>query len=71
LRSSIIVYGYFVVSVFGKPRVCKFDGCYYCYECHENEEYYIPTRIVHNWDFRKHKGFYIGPGFSLKGNTGY
>ncbi|XP_060594531.1 uncharacterized protein LOC132748885 isoform X2 [Ruditapes philippinarum] len=41
--------------IFGKPRVCKFDGCYYCYECHENEEYYIPTRIVHNWDFRKHK----------------
>ncbi|XP_045162784.2 uncharacterized protein LOC123527417 isoform X3 [Mercenaria mercenaria] len=41
--------------IFGKPRVCKFDGCYYCYECHENDEYYIPARIVHNWDFRKHK----------------
>ncbi|XP_052821358.1 uncharacterized protein LOC128246875 isoform X2 [Mya arenaria] len=41
--------------IFGKPRTCKFDGWYYCYECHENDEYYIPALIVHNWDFRKQK----------------
>ncbi|XP_050411842.1 run domain Beclin-1-interacting and cysteine-rich domain-containing protein isoform X1 [Patella vulgata] len=38
---------------YGKPRVCTFDGGYYCFECHENEEFYIPASIVHNWDFRK------------------
>ncbi|ESO83659.1 hypothetical protein LOTGIDRAFT_236498 [Lottia gigantea] len=38
---------------YGKPRVCAFDGGYYCFECHENEEFYIPALIVHNWDFRK------------------
>ncbi|KAH3822399.1 uncharacterized protein LOC127831796 isoform X1 [Dreissena polymorpha] len=41
--------------IFGKQRVCKFDGGYYCFECHENDEYYIPAVIVHNWDFRKHQ----------------
>ena len=45
-----------LISVFGKPRICVYDGGYYCFECHENDEYYIPARIVHNWDFRKHKG---------------
>ncbi|XP_061189586.1 pleckstrin homology domain-containing family M member 1-like isoform X2 [Saccostrea echinata] len=40
--------------IYGKPRVCTFDGKYYCFECHENEEYYIPAFIIHNWDFRKH-----------------
>ncbi|KAL4221037.1 positive regulation of ruffle assembly [Mactra antiquata] len=40
--------------IFGKQRVCKYDGGYYCYECHENDVYYIPALIVHNWDFRKH-----------------
>lgn len=42
--------------VYGKARVCAFDGSYYCYECHENDESVIPARVVHNWDFRKHKG---------------
>ncbi|XP_064642692.1 uncharacterized protein LOC135497000 isoform X2 [Lineus longissimus] len=41
--------------IYGKCRVCTYDGCYYCLECHDNDEYYIPSRIVHNWDFRKHK----------------
>lgn len=40
--------------IYGKPRVCTFDGKYYCFECHENDEYYIPALIIHNWDFRKH-----------------
>ena len=44
------------VVVYGKARVCSYDSSYYCYECHENDEYYIPARIAQNWDFRKHKG---------------
>ncbi|XP_056007745.1 uncharacterized protein LOC125664377 isoform X3 [Ostrea edulis] len=40
--------------IYGKPRVCTFDGKYYCFECHENDRYYIPAFILHNWDFRKH-----------------
>jgi len=54
---TIFLFAYFsLLSVFGKPRTCRFDGGYYCYECHENDEYYLPALIVHNWDFRKHKG---------------
>ncbi|XP_019647034.1 PREDICTED: pleckstrin homology domain-containing family M member 1-like [Branchiostoma belcheri] len=44
--------------IFGKYRVCNYDGCYYCEECHVNEEAIIPARIILNWDFKKHKGFY-------------
>ncbi|XP_076086692.1 uncharacterized protein LOC143057290 isoform X4 [Mytilus galloprovincialis] len=40
--------------IYGKPRVCTFDAGYYCFECHENDEYYIPAMLIHNWDFRKH-----------------
>ncbi|XP_078614989.1 pleckstrin homology domain-containing family M member 1-like isoform X2 [Branchiostoma floridae x Branchiostoma japonicum] len=41
--------------IFGKYRVCNYDGCYYCEECHVNEEAVIPARIILNWDFKKHK----------------
>ncbi|XP_067658707.1 pleckstrin homology domain-containing family M member 1-like isoform X2 [Haliotis asinina] len=41
--------------IYGNPRVCTFDGGYYCFECHENDEYYIPAHIIFNWDFRKQK----------------
>ena len=47
---------YILLTVYGKPRVCGYDACYYCYECHQNDEAYIPARIVFNWDFRKQKG---------------
>lgn len=40
--------------VFGEAKLCKFDGHYYCYECHLDEERLIPARILMNWDFRKH-----------------
>ena len=42
--------------------MCSYDGGYYCFECHENDEYYIPARIVHNWDFRRHKGNSLSVG---------
>lgn len=44
-----------VLLVFGEAKLCKFDGLYYCYECHLDEERLIPARILLNWDFRKHK----------------
>lgn len=39
---------------FGKARVCSFGGGYYCSECHVGEEWIIPARIIHNWDFRRY-----------------
>ncbi|XP_035216116.1 pleckstrin homology domain-containing family M member 1-like [Stegodyphus dumicola] len=40
--------------VYGKARLCYYDGYNYCYECHENDEDFIPARIVHNWDFKQY-----------------
>ncbi|CAI9720082.1 sorting nexin-29-like isoform X2 [Octopus vulgaris] len=41
--------------LFGKPLVCVYDGCYYCSDCHHNGEFYIPSKIIFNWDFSKYK----------------
>ncbi|XP_071945942.1 pleckstrin homology domain-containing family M member 1-like isoform X2 [Antedon mediterranea] len=41
--------------IYGKAKVCSYDGCYYCNECHIDEECVIPAKVLHNWDFRKHK----------------
>jgi len=41
--------------IYGAPRLCEFDGGLYCYECHENDEAYIPAAIIYNWDFSKKK----------------
>ncbi|XP_077870353.1 pleckstrin homology domain-containing family M member 1-like [Saccoglossus kowalevskii] len=41
--------------IYGRAKVCSYDGCYYCYECHTDDEAIIPSRIIHNWDFNKHK----------------
>jgi len=47
--------GRMIGIIYGKARVCSFTGCYFCHSCHENEESCIPARMLHNWDFRKHK----------------
>jgi len=44
-----------VGMIYGKARVCSYNGCYYCAECHDNEEHVIPARVIHNWDFKKYK----------------
>ena len=44
-----------VGMIYGEFKVCKYDACYYCFECHENEEHVIPARVIHNWDLRKHQ----------------
>ncbi|XP_038077446.1 uncharacterized protein LOC119745278 isoform X2 [Patiria miniata] len=41
--------------IYGKARVCSYDGNCYCYDCHKDDEAVIPARILYNWDFRKHK----------------
>ncbi|PNF15729.1 hypothetical protein B7P43_G12079 [Cryptotermes secundus] len=38
---------------FGKARVCSFSGGYFCTECHVGQEWLIPARAIHNWDFRR------------------
>ncbi|GBM74630.1 Pleckstrin y domain-containing family M member 3 [Araneus ventricosus] len=40
--------------IYGKSRLCYYDGYNYCYECHENDVEFIPARVVHNWDFDKY-----------------
>lgn len=41
--------------IYGEAKVCIYDACYYCYECHVDDEHVIPARVIHNWDFRKHR----------------
>jgi hypothetical protein len=41
--------------VFGEAKFCKYDGNYYCCECHVDDERLIPARILMNWDFRRHR----------------
>lgn len=43
-----------VGMIYGKSRICKFDGYNYCIDCHANEEMVIPARVLHNWDFKKY-----------------
>lgn len=41
--------------IYGRYKVCSYDGSYYCYECHVDDEHVIPARIIHNWDLAKYK----------------
>ena len=35
-------------------RYCEYLGKYFCPCCHSNEVAYIPSRILHKWDFSKY-----------------
>ena len=50
---SVVLLCYIFV---GGPRVCAYTKRYYCVECHVNEDSYIPSKIIYNWDFAKYKG---------------
>ncbi|XP_043278921.1 uncharacterized protein Plekhm1 [Venturia canescens] len=39
---------------FSKAHVCSFSGNYYCATCMANEEFFIPSRIIHNWDLKQY-----------------
>jgi len=36
-----------------EPRLCDYNGKYYCQMCHKNNKISIPARILHNWDFEE------------------
>ena len=40
--------------IYGKSRLCHFDGHLYCLDCHISDESIIPARVIHNWNFRKY-----------------
>uniref|UniRef100_A0A8D0E587 Pleckstrin homology domain containing M3 n=1 Tax=Salvator merianae TaxID=96440 RepID=A0A8D0E587_SALMN len=39
----------------GKAKVCSYSGWYYCVNCHVDDHFLIPARLVHNWDTSKYK----------------
>ncbi|KAK2840074.1 hypothetical protein Q5P01_013814 [Channa striata] len=39
----------------GKAKVCYYSGWYYCHNCHQDNSFLIPARLLHNWDTSKHK----------------
>ncbi|XP_074599419.1 uncharacterized protein LOC141853825 [Brevipalpus obovatus] len=43
-----------VGMIYGKYKICEFDGFNYCNECHTDEKSLIPARIINNWDFKKY-----------------
>lgn len=38
-----------------EPRLCDYDGQYYCPTCHWNSTAVIPSRVLHNWDFEERR----------------
>lgn len=36
---------------FNTSRICDYDGLYYCFSCHWNEQERTPARMLHNWDY--------------------
>jgi hypothetical protein len=41
-------------GIFRKPRVCCYTNKIYCMDCHKNEMSVIPSRIIHQWDFKQY-----------------
>ncbi|EZA58245.1 differentially expressed in FDCP 8 homolog isoform X2 [Ooceraea biroi] len=37
-------------SAWIEPRLCDYDGLYYCQKCHWNTATVIPARVIRNWD---------------------
>lgn len=40
-------------KIFGDARYCYYSGKYYCKFCHVGDKSYIPSYILHRWDFTK------------------
>nr|CAD7404194.1 unnamed protein product [Timema poppensis] len=38
-----------------EPRLCDYNGQYFCPNCHWNSTAVIPARVIHNWDFEERK----------------
>jgi len=56
-------------SMFSTSRYCYYTCKYFCRKCHHKEEYYIPARIIHDWDFRKYAISNVALDY-LKSNEG-
>ena len=41
--------------VFGASKLCKYNGQHYCFDCHIDDERIVPSRVLFNWDFRRHR----------------
>ncbi|XP_017892449.1 pleckstrin homology domain-containing family M member 1 [Ceratina calcarata] len=44
--------GHAIGMTFSKAYVCSFSSYYYCSTCMSENEYLIPSRIIHNWELR-------------------
>eukprot|EP00755_Sulcionema_specki_P039067 Sspe_Gene.24098::Locus_9473_Transcript_1_1_Confidence_1.000_Length_1905::g.24098::m.24098 len=44
-----------ITSPLRKPRRCHYTGHLYCHKCHTNKEHVLPAKVLHRWDFAKHK----------------
>ena len=40
----------FSSSFFDSPRYCEFTGHFFCSKCHSGNRFYIPARVIWNWD---------------------
>ena len=40
--------------VYGRSRLCKYDGLHYCLDCNQDDKAIIPARVIHNWDFSRY-----------------
>ncbi|KYQ93481.1 RUN domain-containing protein [Tieghemostelium lacteum] len=48
-------------GLFTAYRYCDYSGKHYCTHCHDKSVFYVPGRIITNWDFKQHamSKFYI------------
>ncbi|XP_066593066.1 uncharacterized protein Plekhm1 [Prorops nasuta] len=51
---SCLECGSAIGMTFSKAHVCSFTGDYYCINCMAQEEYLIPSRMIHNWDLKQY-----------------
>lgn len=46
--------GQAIGMTFSKAHVCSYSGSYYCSKCMSQNEFIIPSRVVHNWDLKSY-----------------
>ncbi|XP_076236884.1 pleckstrin homology and RUN domain containing M1 [Calliopsis andreniformis] len=46
--------GHAIGMTFSKAHVCSYSGNYYCSKCMSQNEYIIPSRVIHNWDLKSY-----------------
>lgn len=49
---SCLECGHAIGMTFSKAHVCSYSGSYYCSKCMSQNEYIIPSRVIHNWDLK-------------------